>query len=242
MSALSNTLIYLYRVLVLLLLLLGQPETGHYIALKVRNDSCTPYHCWLNDYQALRKDNNSFWSWKEPRGPARNLDLIDLKITDPESAIVPGHYDIFCGYYHVIPEKMTIGANLEVDPYLKRSLADYARFYEAGWPGIHVTVNPIKYNNVTDDAFDIFSQSVMDMDLLWESKRGTSEWLAFEALQQQQQLEQQPQLPPDLVSSAAAAAAGPPVQTGGGASSGNASQPVTSTDVGTVLSAPPEGI
>jgi hypothetical protein len=85
----------------------GQPDKGHYIAAMARpDDSCVPGHCSAFDYHFLRKDAIGTWSFKFPRLPATDRDLEGALITDPEAALLPGHYTL-CGYYQVEPAKVS---------------------------------------------------------------------------------------------------------------------------------------
>ncbi|WIA36734.1 hypothetical protein OEZ86_008005 [Tetradesmus obliquus] len=149
-----------------------QPRKGHYIAVMVSTDGCNPYHCWENDYHAARKDSNGLWSWKEPGGPASNKDLFGNLIKDPEAPNITVHYDVFCGYYHVVPSEMTISS--EAGKW-DMSVNETVEFWSAAFPGASVWAQPLPYNETTDGAFD-YSERLMQQDRLWESKRGSKEW------------------------------------------------------------------
>ncbi|WIA44583.1 hypothetical protein OEZ86_007306 [Tetradesmus obliquus] len=153
-----------------------QPATGHYIGLLARASACNPYHCWREDFHAIRKDATGMWSWKEPGGPASDLDLFGNKITDPQAARLPGNYDQWCGFFWVDPSNMSIGGNFRED----YKVAAMANYYEQ-LLGAPVSLAPLPYNATTDGAFDSWAAKGYVDDLLWESKRGTSNWDAFYA-------------------------------------------------------------
>eukprot|EP00878_Enallax_costatus_P033116 GHUV01036503.1.p1 GENE.GHUV01036503.1~~GHUV01036503.1.p1 ORF type:complete len:194 (+),score=13.79 GHUV01036503.1:137-718(+) len=158
----------------------GQPSSGHYIALMVRNSSCNPYHCWDNDFHAVRKDNNGRWSWKEPSGPVFDIDLFGNKITDPEKQILFGHYDIFCGYFKVFPDTMKVDGGFG-----EATNEDEAKRY-GGTPGVLAWVESVPYNPAVDGVLAPGEQRLLKEDLLWESKRGSQEWKDFYSEQSQQ--------------------------------------------------------
>eukprot|EP00775_Hariotina_reticulata_P003354 gene3354-3630_t len=85
----------------------GRPGTGHYIAVFTRASGCA-VACWESDYHMLRQDSNGQWSYKEPGGPAKNVDLFNSVITDPETAVIPGRYT-FCAYFLVDLSNMKVG-------------------------------------------------------------------------------------------------------------------------------------
>jgi hypothetical protein len=153
-----------------LLLLLPPPP----VLLQVSADGCNPYHCWENDYHAARKDSNGMWSWKEPGGPATNLDMFGKLIEDPEATNVTVHYDIFCGYYNVVPSEMTIDAETRSDS--RMSIEQRVKYYSNAIKTAPVWAEPLPYNETTDGAFDAGSEQLQEEDRLWESKRGSKEW------------------------------------------------------------------
>ncbi len=74
------------------------PSQGHFIALVV----------WPGaDYHWYRLDNNTRWSHKPGRTPARNTDNSGRLITDPKTCD-RGPYTAFCGYYLCIPSQTRI--------------------------------------------------------------------------------------------------------------------------------------
>jgi hypothetical protein len=151
--------------LLLLLLLL--------LLLQVSTDGCNPYHRWESDYRAARKDSNRLWSWKEPGGPASNKDLFGNLIKDPETPNVTVHYDVFCGYYHVVPSEMTIDAETSGND---MSIADRLKYYGSGMDYASFWAEPIPYNETADAAHDPSIERVLQQDRLWESQRGSKEW------------------------------------------------------------------
>lgn len=156
------------------------PAGSHYIGLLVRKRSCIPTHCWQNDFHLVRRDANGNWSWKEPGGPASALDINNQPVSDPEAAatagLLPGRYNIWCGFFLVNPSTMKIGGNFE-QPY---SLQSQAAFLQR-LPGIAVSLHELPYNHSVDGAPDRFTQELIDQDAAWEAKRGTKEWNDFYA-------------------------------------------------------------
>jgi hypothetical protein len=142
------------------------------LLLQVSTDGCNPYHCWNNDYHAARKDSNGLWSWKEPTGPATNKNLFGDLFKNPESPNVTVHYDVFCGYYNVVPSEMTIDAETSGDD---MSIEDRVKYYRGGLDDAVVWAEPLPYNETTDGAYDASSERLMQQDRLWESKRGSKE-------------------------------------------------------------------
>lgn len=94
----------------------AQPETGHYVAMLARPEGTKLHgdghgrHSVIasegqSDFHFLRKDASGTWSHKLPYETATDRDLEGKLITDPEAAVLPGHY-LVCGYYWVEPEKV----------------------------------------------------------------------------------------------------------------------------------------
>ncbi|KAF6257668.1 hypothetical protein COO60DRAFT_1207305 [Scenedesmus sp. NREL 46B-D3] len=203
-----------------------QPASGHYIGLLARAAACNPYHCWREDFHAIRKDATGFWSWKEPGGPASDADLFGNKISDPQGARLPGNYDQWCGFFWVDPANMSIGGNFRED----YRVAAMAGYYEQ-LLGAPVTLTPSPYNQTVDGAFDSWAAKGYADDLIWELKRGTRNWDAFYASSGSA-----PQLNPSLAlqggPAGAAAAAAAAQRNIGGPRNVDGPQPSARTNMG----------
>lgn len=105
--------------------LTGQPDRGHYIAAMARPATTLAHGTnfsrrgnpgwWItgeqqDDFHFMRKDSNGLWSNKFPSSAPYNVDMEGKPISDPEAAVIAGHYFV-CGYYQVVPEK--VGQSLD---------------------------------------------------------------------------------------------------------------------------------
>eukprot|EP00744_Colponema_vietnamica_P013643 GILI01019126.1.p1 GENE.GILI01019126.1~~GILI01019126.1.p1 ORF type:complete len:347 (-),score=87.00 GILI01019126.1:151-1146(-) len=75
-----------------------QPAVGHHVSL----------HIWPNtNFHWVRRDIDGHWSHKPGGSPVRNSDNTGGPVTDPSKGdFAP--WSIFCGYFLVVPSKITI--------------------------------------------------------------------------------------------------------------------------------------
>eukprot|EP01065_Artemidia_motanka_P032287 TRINITY_DN39301_c0_g1_i1.p1 TRINITY_DN39301_c0_g1~~TRINITY_DN39301_c0_g1_i1.p1 ORF type:complete len:320 (+),score=107.76 TRINITY_DN39301_c0_g1_i1:62-961(+) len=81
------------------------PKTGHYVALLVTDDHSN-FH-WIRQDSDTNSGGQHLWSHKPGGTRVRDVDNNGAKITDPsKSDFSP--WSEFCGYFHVVPSKVTI--------------------------------------------------------------------------------------------------------------------------------------
>jgi hypothetical protein len=96
--------------------------------------------------------------------------LFGNLIKDPEATNVTAQYDIFCGYYNVVPSETPIDA----EPL--KSIEEMVEDYHSIFKTVSVWAKPLPYNATTDGVFSASDEKRQQEDRLWESKRVSKEW------------------------------------------------------------------